>query len=245
MDRDVVARAVDLLHVLAVAHRVVQIPGRVDREVRIVPVDFHPEPDRGVRDLLADRAQTDDAQLLALDFRARERLLRLLGGLADGRIRRVRLDPLDAADDVAAGEKQRGDRQFLHAVRVRPGRVEHDNTLLRVGRVRNVVHARTGARHGEQVLAGHELVHLRAAHKRRVRFLEFLRPDVPVVQVLEPAVRNRIQACVLIVHFFVSSVEFIMEYLPSRMTTRLLYHILRTFSSVLFRHVENEKRTLP
>ena len=202
VNRDEVARLVNRLNVLAVLHGVVEVPRGVDRQVGVVAIDLHAELNRRVRDLLTDCAKPDDAEFLALNLRAGERLLRLLRRLADRRVRRVRLHPLNAADDVAAREQHRGNHEFLHAVRIRPRRVEHDDALLRVFGVGDVVHARTRTGDRQQILAGHEFVHLRRTDERGIRVRKVLRPGIVVGQVLQPHVRNRIEARILVVCHF-------------------------------------------
>ena len=88
-----------------------------------------------------------------------------------------------------------------HAVGVRAGRVEDDYALLRVLGVRDVVDPRARAGDGEEVRARDELVHLGAPDEHCVGLFELLGADVVLAQVVEPAVRDRIQAVVLVVHF--------------------------------------------
>ena len=192
--------------------RVVEIPCGVDGKVGIVAKDFHAEFNCGIGDLLADCAEADDAELLALDLGSGKRLLGLLRGLADRGIGGVLLDPLNAANDIAAREEHRGNHEFLDAVGVRAGRIEHDDALLGVFRVGDVVDARACARDGEEIRARDELVHLGASHEDGIGLFEFLGTGVVFAQVIEPAIRNRIEAVVFVVHFLLSSVEFIMEF---------------------------------
>ena len=213
VDGDEIAVLVDVLDVLAVLHRTAQVPGRVNREVGVEAADLHAEADRRVRDLLSDRAEADDAELFAHDFRASKGLLRLLGRLVDRGIRNVLLDPVDAADDVAARQEHARDHELLDAVRIRARGVENDNALLGILRMRDVVDARARTRHGEQVRAGGQLVHLGGTDEDGIGLFELLGPRIVFGEVVEPARRNRVQAVVLVVHsVLLSSVEFIMEF---------------------------------
>ena len=78
--------------------------------------------------------------------------------------------------------------------------------------VGDVVDARACARDGEEIRARDELVHLGASHEDGIGLFEFLGTGVVFAQVIEPAIRNRIEAVVFVVHFLLSSVEFIMEF---------------------------------
>ena len=226
VDRDEVARAIDGLDVLAVLDGAAEVPGGVNGKVGVVAEDFHAEGHGGVGDLLADRPKADDTQLLAFDLRAGESLLGLLGGLVDGGVGRVLLDPLDAADDVAACQQQRGDDEFLHAVGVRAGRVEHDDALLGIFGVGDVVDAGARARDSQQVRARREFVHLGATHEDRIGLGEVLGTLVGVRKVPEPHLRDGIQACILpVVHsLFSFSLEFIVER-RAHARRPILYHI--------------------
>ena len=206
VDGDEIAGAVNRLDVLAVRYGMIKIPGRVDGQIGIVAVNLHAELNAGVGDLLTDRAETDDTELLALDFSSGESLLGLLGRLVDGRILDVSLNPFDTADDVAAREKHRGDNELLDAVGVCARGVENDDAVLGVIGVGNVVYARTGARDGENFGTFRQSLHLGAAHEYGLGFGEVLRAGVVLGEIIQTAVGDRIQTCIFVVHF-ISSVE--------------------------------------
>ena len=200
VDRDEIACAVDRLDVLAVLDCVIEIPCGIDRKVGIVSIDLHAERDGGVRDLLPNGAKANHAKLLARYLGTCKSLLRLLSGLVDRRILNIGLHPLDAADNVTGSEQHGRDHKLLHAVCVRTGRIEYDNTLLCVFRVRYVVHTGACTSNGKQVVARGKFIHLCATYEHGIRCRKILRTGVFVRQVVEAHIRNRIEAHILVVH---------------------------------------------
>ena len=70
MNGDVVAVCENLVQLGNVLDRAVELECAVNRQVRVIAPDLHIQANSRVCNLNADRTQTDDAQLLAGDFRA-------------------------------------------------------------------------------------------------------------------------------------------------------------------------------
>ena len=120
----------------------------LDGDERVIAEDLHAEVDAGVGDLRADVAQADDADALALELVADERLLGLLGVDQDVLVIRVRADPVHRLHDAAAREDEHREDELLDGVGVGTRRVEHDDAALGVLLDGDVVHAGAAAGDG-------------------------------------------------------------------------------------------------
>ena len=163
---DVVAVCEDLVERGRLRDAARKVPRRVDGEERVEAVDLHAERFGGVGDEHADRAEADDAELLAEDLGACERALALFDALRDLFAAALeRFGPLDCRDDPAGGHQQRREHELLDRVGVCAGRVEHDDARLRAFLDRDVVDAGAGARDREQRLRQLHVVHRGGAHE--------------------------------------------------------------------------------
>src|SRR5690606_6861202 len=132
--------------------------------------DVHPESQRGVRDLDADGAQPDHPQRAAGELEAHELLL---AGLYRRReLLALGLEPahvIARVADVARGNQQARDDQFLHRVGVRTGRVEHRHPAVAHGLDRDVVDPGPGTADGYHRIGNLEVVHVGGTHEDGVR----------------------------------------------------------------------------
>ena len=175
---DVVAVREDLIQVGNVLDRAVELECAVNRQERVVAPDLHVQTDSRVCDLDADRAQTDDAELLARDLRTCIGRLALLSRRADIRRALEALYPVCALYDLARREQQRTDDQLLDRICVRTRGVEYDDALLRAAVDRNVVDACACAGDALEVCRELHIVQLCGADENRVVVLEILRAGV-------------------------------------------------------------------
>ena len=178
MDGDIVAVCENLVQLGDMLDRARQRQRAVNRQERVVAPDLHVETDGRVRNLDADRAEADNAQLLARDLRACIGRLALFRRRADVRRAREGLDPVCALYHLAGGQQQRAHNQFLDRVRVRARGVEHHDALFRAAVERDVVHARARARDALERLRELHVVQLGRADEDRVIVLEILRAGV-------------------------------------------------------------------
>ena len=146
---------------------------------------------RHVGQLRADRAEADDAEALAGKLGADELALALFDGLRHVFFAGERLRPVDTVDDLAGGEQQRTEREFLHRARVRARRVEDHNAVFTAAVDRDVVHTRTRARDGKQLFAESHVVQRRRTHHDRVGIFHVFAHDVLVfIELIRPAGRD-------------------------------------------------------
>ena len=139
----------------------------VHAEVGVIAEDVHAQLDRRVGDESADRAKSDDAQRLAGDLAADERLLALFDLLVDV-VAFERLHPIDALDDLAAAEDEAAQHQFFDGVGVGAGGVEHANALLGHLVDGDVVDSCAGSRDRLDGSGDFIVVHIEAAQNDRV-----------------------------------------------------------------------------
>ena len=178
MNGDVVAVCENLVQVGNVLDRAVELECAVNRQERVVAPYFHVERNGCVCDLDADGAETDDAELLARDFRACVGGLALFSGRADVRRALEGLYPVCALNDLAGREQQCADDQLLDGVRIRTRGVEYDDALLRAAVDRNVVDACACAGDALEVCRELHVMQLCGADENRVVVLEILRAGV-------------------------------------------------------------------
>ena len=194
MDGDIVALLVNFVHAGDMLHVPVQHPGGVHRYVGVVAVDLHAQGRGRVGHLGSDGAQTDDAQLLALDLAACEGFFALLRGLGNVLIVRVAPAPLDAPDQIPGSDQHAGKHHLLHAVGIRSGGVEHHDALLGAGVQRNVVDSGSGSGHGQQTLRQLHFMHIRAAHQNALRLPNAVGHHIVLGQAVCAALGNIVQA---------------------------------------------------
>ena len=198
---DVVAVREDLVQIGNVLDRAVELECAVDRQERVVAPDLHVQTDSRVCDLDADRAQTDDAELLARDLRACVGRLALLSRRADVRRALEALYPVCALYDLARREQQRADDQLLDRICVRTRGVEYDDALLRAAVDRNVVDAGAGACDALEVLRELDLVQLCGADQNRVIVGEVLRAGIfRSIQIVQTDLGNLVVE-LYVIHF--------------------------------------------
>ena len=172
-----------------------KLPRRVYGEERVIAVHIHAERHSRVAHENADGAQADDAQLFAGNLRTHVGALALFDELSDLRALVLeRFRPGDAVHNFAGAEEERSQHKFLHGVGVGARRVEHHNALLAAFVERNVVHARAGARDGQQPRAEGHLVHGRGAHQDGLRVLHVRPADVIGAEAGGARLGNFIQA---------------------------------------------------
>ena len=215
MDRDVVAARAQIEQIVGEAK--VRGDGRcaLGIEERIVADRLHPQRLSSGDDEAPDGSKADHPERLPHDFGASELLLRLLGALRDVLVVRVVAAPCGAPHDIARGQKQSAQHEFLHGVRVRARRVEHGNPVLGKRVERDVVHARARARDRLQVVGEFHLVHVRTAHEDDVGLRHVVGQLIVRRQERQPFLRDVVQT----VHF-VHGIPFLLVGLPHRITRR-------------------------
>jgi hypothetical protein len=122
-----------------------QAPGTFHRDFRVVPDHLHAERTGGIRDLHADRAQSDHSERTTRKLEAHEALLAILDEFL--KIRGVGVEAaqvLRRGDQVAGREQQAADHQFLDRVGIRARRIENGDTPFGQARDRDVVDPAAG-----------------------------------------------------------------------------------------------------
>ena len=211
MDRDDIAVLVDIIHIQYMVHIAAQIPRRIHRYIRIIAVNFHAQMLRRVRHPHADGAQADDAELLALQLCPGKFLFLLLCRLRDVRVVLLGLHPLDAAHHVAGCEQHTGNHKLLHAVGIRPRRVEYHDALLRALLQWDIVDAGSRPRHRQKIFRQIHLMHGRASDQNTVRLRYLVRLRVIRRKPVKPHLRDGIQAMIFIHNYLCSSSNFRMN----------------------------------
>ena len=166
MNGDEIALAVQIVEIDAVDDVPGKIPGCLDRDVGVITIDLKTEMGRSICNLDTDRAQTDDAQPLAGEFRPDKTAFSFFDQLAD----RVTLSgkgvyPFQRGADVAAGQHETCNRQLLDCIGVGTGSVENCDALLGATVDGNVIGTRACTRYCEQTLGQFHLFHVLAADK--------------------------------------------------------------------------------
>ena len=130
----------------------------------VVAQNVHAQRSAGVGHLNADRAQADDAQRLACKLRADEILLAGFYLLFDAYFAVLeRAAPFDTLGDLAGGQQQAGQNQFLYGVCICAGGIESYDALLGHAIQRQVVHACACAADAQQLFGKLRGVHVCAA----------------------------------------------------------------------------------
>ena len=158
----------------------------VYRQEGIIADDVHAQCGRIVGDQTADRAQTDDAEGLALDFGTDKLALALLHHLAD--LIAVALEgfrPRGGGQYVSGREDHRAQHQLGYGVGVRAGGVEDNDALFRALVKRNVVDARARSCDGEKAFGQLHVVHGRRADQHCVGILGAVGAGVAFTEAVE------------------------------------------------------------
>ena len=181
--------------------RAVELECAVNRQERVVAPYFHVERNGCVCDLDADRAQTDDAELLARDLRACISRLALLSRRADIRRALEALYPVCACTTLRDASSSAQMTSSLTAFAFAPGGVEYNDALLRAAVDRNVVYACACACDALEVLRKLDLVQLCGADQNRIIVGEVLRAGIfRSIQIVQTDLGNLVVK-LYVIHF--------------------------------------------
>ena len=130
-----------------------QVPGAGHGQIGVIAIDLHVQLLGDVGHLGTDGAKADDAQLLPGDLRADEGLFALFHQGGDGvPLTGQGSNPVNGSDHIPGGHHQRADQQFLHALGVGAGGVEHGNARLGAAVDGDIVHADARPADAQQLL---------------------------------------------------------------------------------------------
>ena len=163
MDCNVITVFVDRVHVHDMFYGARQHPCGVDGDKRVIPVNFHSESRGSVCDLTADRTETDDAELLALDLVSCKGLFAFLHLLADIFFPSMFSAPFDTSDNISGSQEQTRENKLLYTVLICARCVEYDDALLRTLVERDIVDSGSGSGDGLESSREFCLVKRRAA----------------------------------------------------------------------------------
>ena len=174
MDSDVITVFVDRVHVHDMFYGARQHPCGVDGDKRVIPVNFHSESRGSVCDLTADRTETDDAELLALDLVSCKGLFALLHLLRNVLFPGMFPAPPDTTDNVSGCQEQACENKLLYTVLICARCIEYDDAFLRTFVERDIVDSGSGSGNGLE--SGREfcLVERRAADQDSFRVLNII-----------------------------------------------------------------------
>ena len=198
MNGDVVAVCENLVQLGNVLDRAVELECAVNRQVRVIAPDLHIQANSRICNLNADRTQTDDAQLLAGDFRACVGGLALLCSRTDIRRALEALNPVCALYHLAGSQQQCTDNQLLNGVSICTRRVEDYDAFLGAAVDRNVVDTGTCTRDAAQVLRELDVMQLGRTDQNGVIIGEILGAGVLCrIEIVQTYLRD------LVVEFYV------------------------------------------
>ena len=163
MDSDVITVFVDRVHVHDMFYGARQHPCGVDGDKRVIPVNFHSESRGSVCDLTADRTETDDAELLALDLVSCKGLFAFLHLLADIFFPGMFSAPFDTSDNISGSQEQTRENKLLYTVLICARCIEYDDAFLRTLVERDIVDSGSGSGDGLESSREFCLVKRRAA----------------------------------------------------------------------------------
>ena len=172
MDGDVVARAEDILKVSDVVNGAGDFPCGAYRNERVVTVYVHAQLNCGVGNLGTNSTQTDNTQLLALDFLTGELLLCLFGCLGDVLVIRIFAAPFNTAQNVTATQQKRAKHDFLNGVGICARGVKDHDAFVSTAIERNVVHASARARNSAKTSGEFHIMHGGTANKNALCFIQ-------------------------------------------------------------------------
>ena len=170
MHGDEIAGGKQLVERIFVPDALRELPRMLDGDHRVVTDDVHAQRDGRVGNQHADGAQADDAERFAAQLRADKRLFALFDGFFNAVALPLQAArPLDAADDVAAGEQHGRQHHFADGVGVRARRVEHADARLRACVDGDVVRARARARNAQHGGRKRHVMHGGRTDENRIR----------------------------------------------------------------------------
>ena len=198
VDGDIIAVCKNLVQLGNVLDGAGQLECAINRQVRVIAPDLHIKANSRVCNLNADRTQTDDAQLLAGDFRACVGGLALLCSRTDVRRALEALNPVCTLYHLAGGQQQCADNQLLNGVSVCTRRVEYYDAFLGAAVDRNVVDTGACTRDAAQVLRELDVMQLGRTNQNGVIIGEILGAGVLCrIEIVQTYLRD------LVVEFYV------------------------------------------
>ena len=151
----------------------VELPCVFDGDKGIVSDNGHPQTDSGVCDEGSDGAETDDAERFALQFGPDElgfAFFRKVGNLIA--FARKTFYPLGGGDRGAICDEHTEYDEFFNRVRIRAGRIEHDDAPLGQLLHGDIVDARTRSCDGFYRIGNRHAVHILRAHEDGVGIVD-------------------------------------------------------------------------
>ena len=174
MDCDVITVFVDRIHIHNVLYRSGQHPRRIYGDKRIIAVNFHSESRSSVRNLTADRTETDDAKLLALDLVSCKGLFAFLHLLADIFFPSMFSAPFDTSDNISGSQEQTRENKLFYTVLICARCIEYDDAFLRTLVERDIVDSGSGSGNGLESSREFCLVERRTADQDSFRVLNII-----------------------------------------------------------------------
>ena len=153
VQRDIVSARQQAVQVLHTLHLVGQAPCCFDRQGGVEADDIHAHGQRRGGYQRTDGTQAHNAQCFAAQLatgKAGFFFLQQFGHFARIGHAVQRLGISNAGQHVAGGQQHAGQHQLFHRIGIGAGRIEHGDAALAVFINRNIVHARTCARSGQQ-----------------------------------------------------------------------------------------------
>ena len=195
VDRDGIAAGEQVVQAERLFDARRELPRALDGDLRVVAQDFHAEVEGRVRDLDADGAESHNAEGAPRQLIADEFLLALLHRHFERVVvtfERAHVAP--GLTDVACGQEQPGEHEFLHGIGVGARRVEdRDATQAELGDG-DVVGAGARPGHSQHTRRNLDRVHVGRTNQQRIRPHEFRRDFVAVArQSLEAAQRDVVE----------------------------------------------------
>ena len=172
MEGDDVALGIDLVTGFHTVDMAIQVPCGIDGDEGVAAVDLHTQPSCGIGQRTADGTEADNTQFLITDLVTCKLGLALLHQLCNIRAFLDGLNPVDAANDVAAGQQHAAQCQLHDGIGIGAGGVEYHDALIRTGGQRNIVDTGTGTGDRQQVFRHFHIMHGGRTHQNAVRFLQ-------------------------------------------------------------------------
>ena len=178
------------------------VPGHIQRiihgKIWVASIYFHSKTVCRICHQHTDGSKTDNTKFFTGDLGSGKCLLRLFRCLGDISILFIVFHPLDTTDDIAGSKDHRCYNQLFYTIGISSRCIEYDDSLFRTLLQRNIVDAGAGSRHGGQVIRQLHIVHGGASHQHSLCCIYILHNLIFIIQKIQTACRDRIQA----VHFY-------------------------------------------
>ena len=153
----------------------VQIPCRIDGNIRVISIHFHTEIFCHISHFNANCAQSDNSKFFIPDFRSRKILFCLFRRFRNIFFILIGKNPFDSAHNISGSKQHTRNNKLFHTIGIRTRRIKYDDSFFRTLIERNIVDTGARPRDCQQIFRQFHIVHRCTSDQNSIRFRNIIR----------------------------------------------------------------------